>query len=66
MRLSDERSAVIVIRAWREVGSADGHIVARIWESVGLSERGCEESTVAGEAAIVAAVRDWLRAIDGG
>ena len=43
-----------------------GHIVARIWESVFLSERGCEESTVAGEAEIVAALRDWLRAIDCG
>jgi hypothetical protein len=65
MRRSDERSAVIVIRAWREAGSGSEDVVARITRTVGAASQSWEESAAAGESEIVAAVRAWLSAIDG-
>jgi hypothetical protein len=65
MRRDDERSAVIVIRAWREAGSESDGVVARITQTVGAESQSWEESAAAGEGEIVAAVRAWLSALDG-
>jgi hypothetical protein len=65
MRRNDERSAVIVIRAWREAGSEADDVVARITQTVGAASQSWEESAAAGEREIVAVVRAWLKALDG-
>jgi hypothetical protein len=65
MRRNDERSAVIVIRAWRDADSESDDVVARITQTVGAASQGWEESAAAGEGEIVAAVRAWLTAFDG-
>jgi hypothetical protein len=65
MRRNDERSAVIVIRAWREAGSESDGVVARITQTTGTESQSWEESAAAGESEIVAAVRAWLNALDG-
>jgi hypothetical protein len=54
----DERTAVLVIRAWTE---ADDRVRARLTETVDADEPGWEERAAEGEDAIVAAVRAWLR-----
>jgi hypothetical protein len=64
MRRNDERSAVIVIRAWRDAGSKSDDVVARITQTVGAGPQSWEESAAAGEHEIVAAVRAWLKALD--
>ena len=63
MRRTQERSAVIVIRAWQEAGAGPDGVRARITETVGGPDRGWRESVAAGEREIVAAVRAWLRAL---
>jgi hypothetical protein len=65
MRRNDERSAVIVIRAWRDAGSKSDVVVARITQTVGAASRSWEESAATGESEIVASVRAWLNALDG-
>jgi hypothetical protein len=65
MRRNEERSAVIVIRAWREAGSEPDDVVARITQTAGVASQSWEESAAAGEREIVAAVRAWLKALDG-
>ena len=53
-----ERTAVLVIRAWRE---ADEPVRARLTETLDADEPAWEERGAAGEAAILAAVAAWLR-----
>ena len=55
---ADERTAVLVIRAWRE----DGRVVARLTQTSDADEPGREEHAAAGEQAILDAVAEWLRA----
>jgi hypothetical protein len=55
---SEQQAAVLVIRAWRE----DGDIRARITQTPDTEQPGFEQEAAAGEDAIVAAVRAWLRA----
>ena len=54
-----ERTAVLVIRAWREPGA---DVRARLTLTVDAGEPGWEERAAAGDDAILAAVADWLRA----
>ena len=56
---------MIVIRAWREADSESNDVVARITQTVGAASQNWEESAAAGETEIVAAVRAWLKALDG-
>jgi hypothetical protein len=58
----DERTAVLVIRAWSE---ADDRVRARLTETLDADEPGWEERAAEGEEAILAAVADWLRAFAG-
>lgn len=58
----DERTAVLVIRAWSE---ADDRVRARLTETVDADEPGWEERAAEGEEAILAAVADWLRSFAG-
>jgi len=62
MRQSEERSAVLVIRAWQEAGDAPDRVHARLTETRDADDQGWEQSAAEGEEAIVAAVRAWLRA----
>jgi hypothetical protein len=55
----DERSAVLIIRAWREERDADS-LRARITGTADADAPGREETVAAGEAEILAAVRAWL------
>ena len=54
----DERTAVLVIRAWTE---ADDRVRARLTETVDADEPGWDERGAEGEEAILAAVAAWLR-----
>ena len=56
---SDEQTAVLVIRAWRE---GDEPVRARLTETLDADEPGWEERGAEGEEAILAAVATWLRA----
>jgi hypothetical protein len=58
-RAQDERTAVLVIRAWREAGV---EVRARLTQTLDADEPGWEERAVEGDEAILAAVADWLRA----
>jgi len=53
----DERSAVLVIRAWREGGAA---LRARITQTADADAADRKETAVGGEAEILAVVRAWL------
>lgn len=56
-----ERTAVLVIRAWREPN--DGiDLRARVLRTADASKPGREEIAVSGESGIMAAVRAWLDA----
>jgi hypothetical protein len=55
----DEQTAVLVIRAWREVGEP---VRARLTETLDADEAGWDERGAEGEEAILAAVAAWLRA----
>lgn len=57
-RAEDERTAVLVIRAWREPGTG---VRARLTRTVDADEPGWEERAAEGDEAILAAVADWLR-----
>ncbi len=58
MRQSEETSTVLVIRAWHEPGG----IRARLTHAPDEGTRGWEQAAADGEDAILAAVREWLRA----
>jgi hypothetical protein len=58
MTAKDERTAVLVIRAWTE---ADDRVRARLTESLDADEPGWDERGAEGEDAILAAVAAWLR-----
>jgi len=55
----DERSAVLVIRAWREGGRAEV-LRARITQTVNARAPDRKETAAGGEAEILAVVRAWL------
>lgn len=57
MTAKDERTAVLVIRAWTE---ADDRVRARLTESLDADEPGWDERGAEGEEAILAAVAAWL------
>ena len=57
MTAKDERTAVLVIRAWTE---ADDRVRARLTESLDADEPGWEERGAEGEEAILTAVAAWL------
>jgi hypothetical protein len=57
-RAEDERTAVLVIRAWREPGT---DVRARLTQTPDADEPGWEERAAEGDEAILAAVADWLR-----
>jgi len=56
-----ERSAVLVIRAWREDGADASDVRARLTQTVDADAPGWDERVAAGEREILAAVRAWLR-----
>jgi hypothetical protein len=58
MRQSEERSAVLVIRAWFEPGS---DVRARLTQTPDADQPGFEQEAAEGDEAILAAVADWLR-----
>jgi hypothetical protein len=58
MTAKDERTAVLVIRAWTE---ADDRVRARLTESLDADEPGWDERGAEGEEAILAAVAAWLQ-----
>jgi hypothetical protein len=60
MRQSQERSAVLVIRAWIEPGS---DLRARLTQTPDADQTGFEQEAAEGEEAILAAVAGWLRAV---
>jgi hypothetical protein len=51
-----------VIRAWHEPGSEPGDVRARLTQTPDAGVPGWEQTAAEGEDAILAAVRDWLRA----
>jgi hypothetical protein len=59
MRQSEERWAILVIRAWVEPGS---DVRARLTRTPDTDEPGFEQEAAEGDEAILAAVADWLRA----
>lgn len=62
---SEERTAVLVVRAWTEAG-AQGSLRARVTCTLDVSEPGEEQTvTAASEQEIVEAVRSWLNAVTG-
>lgn len=61
----DERTAVLVIRAWREDGPDESRVLARLTRTTNADEPGREESVAAGEEAILDAVAAWLHAFSG-
>jgi hypothetical protein len=58
MRQSEERSAVLVIRAWFEPGA---EVRARLTQTPDADQPGFEQEAAEGDEAILAAVADWLR-----
>lgn len=58
MTAENERTAVLVIRAWTEAGD---RIRARVTETLDADEPGWDERAAEGEQAILAAVATWLR-----
>ncbi|MGZ4372639.1 MAG: hypothetical protein ACXVRQ_10635 [Gaiellaceae bacterium] len=55
---ADERSAVLVLRVWREGGTAD--LRARITMTANADAPGGTETAAASEEEIVSLVRAWL------
>ncbi len=62
MRQSEERSAVLVIRAWQDDGEDPEAVRARLTQTPDSALPGWEQSAAVGEEQIVAAVRAWLDA----
>jgi hypothetical protein len=65
MALPDDRSAVLVIRAWHEPGSPPHDVRARLTQTRDTDVTGWDESVARGEAEIVAAVLRWLEDFNG-
>ena len=65
MRQAEERTAVLVIRAWYEPGSPVGQVRARLTQTPNADEPGWEQAAAAGEEEILEAVADWLHAFSG-
>jgi hypothetical protein len=60
---AEERTAVLVVRAWKETG-AEGSLRARVTSTLDVSVSGDEETLVAAsEQEIVEIVRTWLQAV---
>jgi hypothetical protein len=59
MRRSEERSAVLVIRAWFEPGS---DVRARLTQTPDADQPGWKQEAAEGDEAILEAVADWLHA----
>ena len=56
----DERSAVLVIRAWHEPGSPPHEVRARLTQTPDTDAAGWDESVARGEEEIIDAVLRWL------
>jgi hypothetical protein len=56
---ADERSAVMVLRVWREGGTTD--LRARITMTANADEPGGTETAAANEEEILSLVRSWLK-----
>jgi hypothetical protein len=65
VRQSEERSAVLVIRAWQESDgpTGPGRVRARLTQTPDATLPGWEQAVAEGEEDILAVVRDWLRAL---
>jgi hypothetical protein len=61
MAADDERTAVLVIRAWREAGAGSDDVRARLTQTLDTNAPGWDERAAAGEEEILAAVAAWLR-----
>ena len=61
MRQSEERSAVLVIRAWFEPGAPPERIRARLTETADADAPGWTQTAAEGEDEILAAFAGWLR-----
>jgi hypothetical protein len=61
-----ERTAVLVIRLWKEEGSGRHSLRARITQSCDLSSPVRTEAAAASEAAILDTVRIWLSDVAAG
>jgi hypothetical protein len=55
-----ERSAVIVVRVWREAGAEPGGVRGRITMTADADDPGSTESAVASAEEILGLVRNWL------
>lgn len=62
MRQSEERAAVLVLRAWQEEGADPEAVRARVTQTPDSAVPGWEQSAAVGEEQILAAVRAWLDA----
>lgn len=60
--MEDERSAVLVLRVWREAGTEG--IRARITMTPNADEPGGTETAAASADDILAVVREWLAGFD--
>lgn len=55
-----ERSAVLVVRLWREAGASDGAVRGRLTMTANADEGGSTETAVASAEEILDLVRGWL------
>lgn len=55
-----ERSAVLVVRVWREAGAEPGDVRARVTMTSNADEAGSHETAAAGAEEIIGLVRSWL------
>jgi hypothetical protein len=54
---------VLVIRAWLDADADERPLRARITRTLDVSRAGTSESAAASEDEVLAAVREWLRAV---
>lgn len=55
-----ERSAVLVVRVWREAGAEPGDVRGRVTMTANADEAGSTETAAAGADEILGLVRSWL------
>lgn len=55
-----ERSAVLVVRLWREAEASEGLVRGRVTMTANADEAGSTETAVAGAEEILDLVRGWL------